>query len=174
MLGACRHRIRFRLRLRWLLKCNFLSPILVSLSLLWKYLYCSSHWFSFSFSMQDAWGNPVSPGSSQAAARPPAAPATGSNLSQMVNDPWAPTPSKPAGPSQLNYAPHFHEKRFFFSLLRLMMMMMIFFDVNWAIISLGSVVIVAIVFFFFSLCRPASWHDFTATTLKWQRSLCPF
>ncbi|KAK4026852.1 hypothetical protein OUZ56_015878 [Daphnia magna] len=41
----------------------------------------------------DAWGSPV------AQAAKPTAPAiaTSANLGQMVNDPWAPTPSKPAG-----------------------------------------------------------------------------
>ncbi|XP_032788845.1 epsin-2 isoform X4 [Daphnia magna] len=44
-------------------------------------------------SQVDAWGSPV------AQAAKPTAPAiaTSANLGQMVNDPWAPTPSKPAG-----------------------------------------------------------------------------
>ncbi|XP_057378681.1 epsin-2-like [Daphnia carinata] len=44
-------------------------------------------------SQVDAWGSPVAQ-----AARPAApAAATSANLGQMVNDPWAPTPSKPTG-----------------------------------------------------------------------------
>jgi len=43
----------------------------------------------------DAWGNPVSPAGNPN--RGAAAMTSGSSLGQMVNDPWAPSPPKPAG-----------------------------------------------------------------------------
>ena len=46
----------------------------------------------------DAWGNPVSPaGNPNRGGAGISAMTSGSNLGQMVNDPWAPSPPKPAG-----------------------------------------------------------------------------
>jgi hypothetical protein len=48
----------------------------------------------------DAWGSPV--GQAVRPAPAAAAVASSANLGQMVNDPWAPTPSKPAGGNLVN------------------------------------------------------------------------